>query len=106
MPDPVPDPANRNFKFGSGILLALKGTGTRDLIWLKVVSLDRSWLVLGRIWLCAPYVKRVLHGKICAKFRTGIFQSVAALANIVGHSEISIFTCICLNLQKYGNVQK
>jgi hypothetical protein len=21
----------------------LKGTGTRDLIWLKVVSLDRSW---------------------------------------------------------------
>jgi len=23
----------------------LKGTGTRDLIWLKVVSLDRSWLV-------------------------------------------------------------
>ena len=21
------------------------GTGTRDLIWLKVVSLDRSWLV-------------------------------------------------------------
>ena len=23
----------------------LKGTGTRDLIWLKVISLDRSWLV-------------------------------------------------------------
>ena len=23
----------------------LKGTVTRDLIWLKVVSLDRSWLV-------------------------------------------------------------
>ena len=23
----------------------LKGTGTRDLIWLKVLSLDRSWLV-------------------------------------------------------------
>ena len=23
----------------------LKGTGTQDLIWLKVVSLDRSWLV-------------------------------------------------------------
>ena len=23
----------------------LKGTGTRDLIWLKVVSLDRPWLV-------------------------------------------------------------
>ena len=23
----------------------LKGTGTRDLIWLKVVSLYRSWLV-------------------------------------------------------------
>ena len=23
----------------------IKGTGTRDLIWLKVVSLDRSWLV-------------------------------------------------------------
>jgi len=22
-----------------------KGTGTRDLIWLKKVSLDRSWLV-------------------------------------------------------------
>ena len=26
-------------------LCPLKGTGTRDLIWLKVVSLDRSWLV-------------------------------------------------------------
>ena len=25
--------------------IVLKGTGTRDLIWLKVVSLDRSWLV-------------------------------------------------------------
>ena len=24
---------------------SVKGTGTRDLIWLKVVSLDRSWLV-------------------------------------------------------------
>ena len=24
---------------------SFKGTGTRDLIWLKVVSLDRSWLV-------------------------------------------------------------
>ena len=23
----------------------IKGTGTRDLIWLKVVSLNRSWLV-------------------------------------------------------------
>ena len=23
----------------------LKGTGTQDLIWLKVVTLDRSWLV-------------------------------------------------------------
>ena len=23
----------------------IKGTGTRDLIWPKVVSLDRSWLV-------------------------------------------------------------
>jgi len=27
------------------LYLLLKGTGTRDLIWLKVVSLDRSWLV-------------------------------------------------------------
>ena len=26
-------------------LLCFKGTGTRDLIWLKVVSLDRYWLV-------------------------------------------------------------
>ena len=25
--------------------IPLKGTGTRDLIWLKVVSLDGSWLV-------------------------------------------------------------
>jgi len=24
---------------------SFKGTGTQDLIWLKVVSLDRSWLV-------------------------------------------------------------
>ena len=27
------------------LVLTLKGTGTRDLIWLKVLSLDRSWLV-------------------------------------------------------------
>jgi len=27
------------------LLVPLKGTGTRDLIWLKVVSLDRFWLV-------------------------------------------------------------
>ena len=25
--------------------IAIKGTGTQDLIWRKVVSLDRSWLV-------------------------------------------------------------
>ena len=25
--------------------VTFKGTGTQDLIWLKVVSLDRSWLV-------------------------------------------------------------
>ena len=25
--------------------IVLKGTGTRDLIWLKVVSFDRSWLL-------------------------------------------------------------
>ena len=25
--------------------VVFEGTGTRDLIWLKVVSLDRSWLV-------------------------------------------------------------
>ena len=25
--------------------LTLKGTGIHDLIWLKVVSLERSWLV-------------------------------------------------------------
>jgi len=25
-------------------IFVLKGTGTQDLIWLKVVSLDRSWL--------------------------------------------------------------
>jgi len=30
--------------FGIAIL-CLKGTGTRDLIWLTVVLLDRSWLV-------------------------------------------------------------
>ena len=30
---------------GHHIKCLLKGTGTRDLIWLKVVSLDRSWLV-------------------------------------------------------------
>jgi len=30
---------------GGTILAVIKGTGTRDLIWLKVVSLDRSWLV-------------------------------------------------------------
>ena len=24
--------------------ILLQGTGTRDLIWLKVVSLDKSWL--------------------------------------------------------------
>ena len=32
------------FLFGKSDRL-LKGTGTRDLIWPKVVSLDRSWLV-------------------------------------------------------------
>ena len=26
-------------------LMSFKGTGTRDLIWLKVVSLERSWWV-------------------------------------------------------------
>ena len=29
----------------NNMLVLLKGTGTQDLIWLKVVSLDRSWLV-------------------------------------------------------------
>ena len=34
-------------QFSDYLFLNLKGTGTRDLIWLKVVSLDRSWLVQG-----------------------------------------------------------
>ena len=29
----------------SNYVSQVKGTGTRDLIWLIVVSLDRSWLV-------------------------------------------------------------
>ena len=64
-------------------------------------------LVPGRIWLCAPYFERVLHGKICAKFRyeQGSFKvwvhwCCGLCKYIVGHTEISIFTCICLNLQK------
>ena len=31
--------------YGDVRFIKLKGTVTRDLIWLKVVSLDRSWLV-------------------------------------------------------------
>jgi len=31
--------------FAGNIFSDIKGTGTQDLIWLKVVSLDRSWLV-------------------------------------------------------------
>ena len=38
-----PDPAESSGEKGN--VSILKGTGTRDLIWLKVVSLDRSWLV-------------------------------------------------------------
>jgi len=31
--------------FQNGVFWVIKGTGTRDLIWLKVVSLERSWWV-------------------------------------------------------------
>jgi hypothetical protein len=32
------------YKEGANNKYPFTGTGTRDLIWLKVVSLDRSWL--------------------------------------------------------------
>ena len=40
--NPDPDPGKKTLFFQK---VVLKGTGTRDLIWLKVISLDRSWLV-------------------------------------------------------------
>ena len=41
--------------------LKIKGTGTRDLIWLKVVSLDRSWLVHRAYRRPLKYFKVLLY---------------------------------------------
>ena len=35
----------KKYMKGTGSSEGHKGTGTQDLIWLKVASLDRSWLV-------------------------------------------------------------
>ena len=64
-------------------------------------------LVLGRIWTCAQVFERFLHAKICAKFRCEhcsfkvlVHWCCVLWKNIVGHTEISVFTCSCLCLQK------
>ena len=64
-------------------------------------------LVPGCIWLCAPYFERVLHGKICTKlrckqgsFKVWVHWCCGLCKYTVGQTEISFFTCICLNLQK------
>ena len=54
----------------------IKGTGTRDLIWLKVVSLDRSWIV----WLTDD-LKIFL--KCCFIFFINILKSLVVLANFM-----------------------
>jgi len=56
-------------------------------------------LVPGCIWMCAPYFERVLHGKIRTKCRCE-HCSFKVWVNWCCHMEISVFTCICLHLQK------
>ena len=64
-------------------------------------------LVLGCIWLCAPYFERVLHGEIREKFRcehcsfkVWVHWCCGLWKNIVDHTENSVYPCICLHLQK------
>ena len=45
VPDVVIHEREKNQEQKLQCFCPFKGTGTRDLIWLKVVSLDRSWLV-------------------------------------------------------------
>jgi len=54
----------------------IKGTGTRDLIWLKVVSLDRSWLV----GLTEDLYKNL---KCCFIFFINILKSLVVLAKFM-----------------------
>ena len=70
-------------------------------------------LVTRRIWLCALYFERVLHAKICVRFRckhcsfqVWVHWCWGLCKYMVRHMEISIFTCIYLNLQKlYAKMQ-
>ena len=62
----------------------LKETGTRDLIWLKVVSLDRSWLVgltddLSKFLQC------------CFIFLINIFKSLVVLAKFMPIANVNRF---------------
>ena len=54
----------------------LNGTGTRDLIWLKVVSFDRSWLV----GLTDDHSKIL---KCCFIFLINFSKSLVVLAKVM-----------------------
>ena len=58
------------------IVAPFKGTGTRDLIWLKVVSLDSSWLV-G----LTDDLQKIL--KCCFIFIINILKSLVVLAKFM-----------------------
>ena len=70
-------------------------------------------LVPGHFFLCAPYFECVLHGKIYGGFRcehcsfqVSVHWCCGLYKYMVGHTEISICTCIYLNLQKlYAKMQ-
>ena len=66
----------QKFPKGFGQGSNLKGTGTRDFIWLKAVSLDRSWLV----GLMDIHEKNF---KCCFIFLIIFFLSLVELAKIM-----------------------
>ena len=67
---------NKRRTNGSPLEHFFKGTGTRDLIWLKVVSLDRSWLVA-----LTDDVKK--NFKCCFLFLIIFLKSLVVLEKII-----------------------
>jgi len=60
----------------------VKETGTRDLIWLKVVSLDRSWLE-GLL----EDLEKIL--KCCIIFFINILKSLLVLAKFMPFANVN-----------------
>ena len=73
--------------FGLGIICPFKGTGTRDLIWLKVV-------VIGNILISRAHGRPLQFLKVFLYIFNYYFKKLVVLAKIVSIANVNRIVCV------------